>query len=198
MSEIWKDIESKKGRYQVSNYGRINSLQRKVIDRKGIYRSIKEKILKPYTDELGYKRITLENKTNYLIHRLVAQAFILNPLNKPCVNHLDGNPSNNNMVNLEWCTFAENEQWSYKKLGKKIWNKGIVLPYSVWNKGIKTPEIAGIKHPMHKLTEEDIKTIRGVYRFRSSTNNQYQLAKRFNVSQTAIYYIVNNINWSSI
>lgn len=69
----------------------------------------------------GYKRVTLSlkgKKKRFQVHRLVAMYFIENPLNKPCVNHIDGNKENNNLNNLEWCTYSENENHSYNSLGK--------------------------------------------------------------------------------
>lgn len=65
-----------------------------------------------------------DGKVKYcLVHRLVAETYISNPENKPCVNHLDWNTSNNNKKNLEWCTHKENEQYSYSNLWKVVWNK---------------------------------------------------------------------------
>jgi hypothetical protein len=64
------------------------------------------------------------NKENKLIHRLVAEAYIQNPDNKPCVNHKDGNKTNNNVANLEWCTYSENMVHCYKELGIISYMKG--------------------------------------------------------------------------
>lgn len=78
------------------------------------------KFLKQETSK-GYKRVTLsiDGKTKrFQVHRLVAMYFIENPLNKPCVNHIDGDKENNNLNNLEWCTYSENENHSYNNLGK--------------------------------------------------------------------------------
>lgn len=78
------------------------------------------KFLKQETSK-GYKRVTLSinGKTKrFQAHRLVAMYFIENPLNKPCVNHIDGNKENNELNNLEWCTYSENENHSYNVLGK--------------------------------------------------------------------------------
>jgi hypothetical protein len=78
------------------------------------------KFLKQETSR-GYKRVTLSisGKTKrFQVHRLVAMYFIENPLNKPCVNHIDGDKENNWLNNLEWCTYSENESHSYNTLDK--------------------------------------------------------------------------------
>lgn len=72
----------------------------------------------------GYHRVNLSVNgvaKKFRVHRLVAQAFIENPLNKPYVNHIDGNKLNNHVSNLEWCTASENEHHSYRVLGKVAW-----------------------------------------------------------------------------
>lgn len=86
--------------YLVTSHGRIMSLK----DNKG-KRKFKERKL--YTDKLGYKKIRFYNK-GFNVHRLVAKAFIPNHYNKPCINHIDCNPSNNYYLNLEWVTYKEN------------------------------------------------------------------------------------------
>ena len=92
--EIWKDIYGYENKYQVSNIGNIRNIKT-------------GKYLKVQTYKTGYCYIDLYNNgqpKKYLIHRLVAQAFIPNPYNLPYVNHKDCNPLNNNANNLEWCT----------------------------------------------------------------------------------------------
>lgn len=133
MAEIWRDIPNFEGHYQVSNYGRVKSLY----FRNGqALISNKEKILKPLNNR-GYLRVRLcefKVRNLYSIHRLVAEAFIPNPKNKPCVNHKDGDKTNNCVENLEWCTYSENEQHSHKVLGKQPINKKVVYQYDLNNK----------------------------------------------------------------
>ena len=110
MEEIWKDIPGFEGLYQVSNLGRIKSLERFVRNNGGCYK-IKERILKPQKDKENYLMVNLwkENKGKTMkIHRLVAQAFIPNPESKPEIDHIDTHKTNNRADNLKWATRIEN------------------------------------------------------------------------------------------
>ena len=111
MKEIWKDIDGYEGLYQISNLGRVKSL--KYHNNKFKLTVSREKILKPCIHSNYYCVILTKNKNhkNYSVHRLVAQAFIPNPKNLPCVNHKDENKLNNEVSNLEWCTYKYNSNY---------------------------------------------------------------------------------------
>lgn len=109
MEEIWKDIEGYEGRYQVSNLGRVKSLKRFCSGKWNGNELINERLLTPDLRS-GYKTVYLYGAKNrkFLIHRLVAQAFIPNPDNKPCVDHINTITTDNSVQNLRWVTEKEN------------------------------------------------------------------------------------------
>lgn len=111
MIEVWKDVVGYEGLYQVSNLGNVKSLKRI----KSNNQPTKEKVMKKYIGK-GYYRVALYldgKMKNKSVSRLVAQAFIPNPENKPCINHINGIKNNNQLYNLEWCTILENSQHAY-------------------------------------------------------------------------------------
>lgn len=104
MNEKWKDICGYEGLYQVSNTGKVKSLNNRSNHKSA-------KLLIQSVNKGGYERVYLyknRKRKCYLVHRLVADAFIPNILNKKEVNHIDCNKLNNNVTNLEWCTRHEN------------------------------------------------------------------------------------------
>lgn len=106
-NEIYRPIKGFEDLYAIDIEGNVYSLIQKGSRRK--------RILKQYSNENGYMKVNLYDKfgkcKKKYIHRLVAEAFIPNPSNKPIVNHLDCNVKNNNVNNLEWCTQKENIQY---------------------------------------------------------------------------------------
>ena len=110
--EVWKDIKGYEGLYQVSNIGRVKSLKRTFIDKIGRRQHIKERILKSETDRYGYLRVLLcassGKRKHFAVHRLVCEAFHENSQNKPEVNHINEDKSDNRACNLEWVTKKEN------------------------------------------------------------------------------------------
>lgn len=121
MEEIWKDIEGYEGLYQVSNMGKVKSVRRNIILRQGITNGYKKAAL--YKNKKGYK--------HFLIHRLVAIAFIPNPDNLPQINHKDENKTNNCVNNLEWCTQEYNQNYgtiNIRKSQKQLNHKNISKP----------------------------------------------------------------------
>ena len=111
MSEIWKDIGGYEGSYQVSNMGRVRSVDRVVTFKDGSMRKFKGKVLKPYLGK-GYERVMLCNENgaiNKTVHRLVLEAFKPHVnMNDLEVNHMDGDKLNNHLSNLEWVTARDN------------------------------------------------------------------------------------------
>ena len=116
--EIWKEIEGYAGLYEVSNCGNIRSLK---FGRK----------LNPVVNSSGYKLISLSKegkRKSFSVHRLVAEAFIPNYNNYPCINHKDENKTNNQVSNLEWCTQKYNCNYGNynKKLSEAMKTSGVM------------------------------------------------------------------------
>lgn len=169
MEEIWKDIPGFEGFYQVSNLGRIKSLDRIKKTQKGS-RKYKGFILKPSIGSHGYYVVNLCCKS-YCVHRLVISVFLTNHLKKTDVNHKDFNKLNNNIENLEWCTRSENMIHAS--------NGGHVLK--------------GENHKYSQLNEFQVRVIKktkGLY--------QRELGEVFNVSRNVIRFILNGRSWKHI
>lgn len=133
--EEWRPVVGYEGLYEVSSFGRIKRLEHMILLKNG-HRKIKEIIMSPSNNSRGYQHVNLSKnkiKQTNLLHRLVAEAFIPNPDNLPCINHKDENKLNNFVFvnpdgsvdleksNLEWCTYQYNN--TYGNRLKKSTNK---------------------------------------------------------------------------
>ena len=167
--EVWKSIRDYEGLYEVSNLGRIKSLN---------YRKTgKEKILKNIECENGYLIINLAKFGKYKtfkVHRLVAEAFIPNPENKPCVDHINTIREDNRVENLRWVTKEENNN---NPLTKKKYSKN-------------HREQTGEKNPMYG------KYCKGVYciELNISFNSIKEASKELNISSQSICNALNGFS----
>lgn len=175
MQEIWKDIKGYEGLYQISNLGNVMSLN--------YNREKRSQMLKILTDSGGYKYVSLSNKatkTPKLVHRLVAESFILNPDNKPEVNHIDGNKSNNRVDNLEWCTSSENIQHAEKTGLRNNKYKIAIYQYDLngnfikeWNSIAEAANFYGVyAQNISKCCKKKCKTIGGyIWEYKNKEKN---------------------------
>lgn len=173
----WRPIKGYEGIYEVSEYGQIKSLGRR--NARGTL--IRERILKPWMDRLGYVYATLSDDTRkkrFPCHRLVAQAFIGDCPDNMEVNHKDGNKLNNHHSNLEYVTHHENMLHSWRELNR-----------------IATVA-RGSKSAQAKLSEGDIEEIRRLYH--DEKLSQRTLGKMYRVSSVAIGQIIRRKSWVHI
>lgn len=124
MEEIWKDIEGYEGYFQISNFGKVKSVQRIIWieGKKPRYKNIRERILKTWKNNSGYEMVALYIngiKKDRTVHRLVARAFIPNENKLPDVNHKNGLKFDNCVENLEWITKGNNEKHKRQKIQNK-------------------------------------------------------------------------------
>lgn len=175
MIEQWKDIKGYEGYYQVSNTGKVRSLERiiKAYIKSQEYVTLKGRELKISltTRRYPYVALTIDNKPKkYSVHRLMAEAFIPNPDNKPQVNHKDGNKLNfTDLNNLEWCTASENSQHAV--------NTGL-LKCTV-----------GDKNPKCKYTDEQIKEI---FRLNQEGFSGVEISDKLLIPKTSVLRYLNN------
>jgi hypothetical protein len=179
--EIWKPVVGYEGDYEVSSLGRVRSVKpRKTRMIPCRIKKIKHwgpRIFKPQPQNVEYLQVCLcknNKKRSRSIYRLVAEAFIPNPDDKPCVNHINGVKSDNRLENLEWVTYKENTAHAIRT--------------GLWELR------RGEENNKAKLTAEDVIQIRFLRKFM----NCVKLAKLFNVHESNVAYIVNRVTWKHI
>lgn len=192
--EIWKDIKGYEMLYQASTLGRIKRLEytacrKNPKNKQDMVFLVPEKILKcTPRSKFGHTVVSLSKNgivKNFSVHRLIAETFIPNPENKPQVGHIDNNPANNEVSNLEWNTQGENLKHCFK-CGRRN------------NKGENAPA--------HKLTEKDVLYIRKYYKRGNGKNrgNRYkhsnakELAIMFGIQEKSISDIIRRYSWKHI
>jgi hypothetical protein len=180
--ETFVDIIGYEGLYQISNFGKVRSLDRKV-NHPWVKVAIKKGKMMKTGIKNGYAVILLQKngiEKHYLIHRLVALHFIPNPENKPEVNHKNGNKLDNRATELEWATRKENHQHAL--------NTG--LNY------FRLKGLRGTESPNAKLNDEIVRDIR--LKFSSGKETVMNLAKKYGIDRSTIYYIIKRRIWKHL
>ncbi len=195
-----EDTES--GIYRVTSCGKVYTQTKRKIPlvTKGMeFTGSFKRILEPereftYTvNNRGYLSVRIRNKT-YMVHRLVAKAFLAKPQGKDFINHKDGNKLNNHVSNLEWCTIKENNEHA-RNTGLWVQPRGHKIAY-------KSPEakkiaLANLKDKS-KLTSEDVRYVRSVFISRHPEYSATALAKHFGTSVAAMCKIVARKTYTDI
>jgi hypothetical protein len=180
MQEEWKLIRNSQC-YEVSNFGEVRSLFGISLRKDGKKYTHKSQIIKHFITNNGYCIVPLKRDVckKKLIHRLVLESFSpTDNMDELDVNHIDGNKQNNKLDNLEWCTKKENMNHAR-------------------NIGLWSPEKrCGEKHPLHILSEKDVKQIKSMLQNKEYT--QHKIAQMFNVSDTTISEIKYGKKWVNI
>ena len=180
MEEIFKDIKGYEGLYQVSNFGKIFSFPK--------YKH-KGKFLKFFTSKKGYLYVGLnknKRQKTHLVHRIIGEHFVLNPLNFPEINHIDGNKQNNYANNLEWATSSQNQIHAFKH-GLQI------ITEKHRESARKIGKINGLKNKGKSLSTRKLNELQDaeiIKRFLNGESSSF-LAREYGVSKKTILNIKN-------
>lgn len=182
--EIWKDIKDYEGAYQCSSYGRVKSLDRYIEEHNGKKQFRKGQIIKPRLNKNGYLQLALNKNAKrkmVYVHILIAETFLDNYKKLETVNHKDGNKLNNNIDNLEWSSYSNNNQHSYDELHRPAAREGakpkkvyIIDTYDnsvKWFNSIKeTTDNIGLSHTQINRYIHSDKKWKGRYIFKTDSN----------------------------
>ena len=166
-----KEIPGYGGKYSICSDGQVMTVRRK---------GSNGGFLSQRPNSSGYMRVELrkgKEKRSVFVHRLVAMAFVRRKDGCDFVNHIDGNKKNNSASNLEWCTRSQN------------------MKHAIASGLNHIPCLSGSCHPMHKLTEENVKEI--LMKFKSGSSRK-DLSEQYGVTREQISNIVNRKHWKDI
>jgi NUMOD4 motif/HNH endonuclease len=179
INEVWLPVNGYEGSYEVSNLGRVKSIDRSFKNTRGEQRTYKGIDRAIRFNRGGYAVVGLRDRKKKLrlctVHRLVAIAFIPNPGNKPQINHVDGGKTNNVASNLEWATGSENTKHAY------------ATELAIGSKGTKNGQV--------KLTPELV--LKGK-KLRELGWSYAAIAPEVGVSEKTIYKAINGLTWKHL
>lgn len=176
MEEIWKDIDELHGHYQISNMGNTRRKERLRKGNAPYY--IPAKTAKQQNNGHGYLQLYVcvdRIRNMYYVHRLVAKYFLERVEGKNLINHKDSNRSNNNVNNLEWCTYSENALHASKFGNAK---KGELSHFS-------------------KLNTQKVLALRRLYKI-NPLFNKLKIAQKIGVSDSVIHAVIKRRTWKHI
>lgn len=182
-AEEWRAVPGYEGKFEASSQGRVRSVARWTGTRgQNQFRWVKSHIVGKNNGGRGYHRVNVakygKGKQHEVVHRMVAKAFVPNPDNLPCVNHIDGCKTNNHPENLEWCTHQENMKHAFDN---ELTPRKCLL--------------AGERSIAAKLTESQVRQIKR--RLLAGEGNK-AISRDYGVSPSTIAEIKAGRSWGSV